>query len=133
MHKILMTEETINLYGICYTPNKICSEPDEYLRLEAVEQGFALKQLISDTSHLVRSTIARLKYGHEQLANDPNWRVRANVARYCKPSLLKQFINDENHFVRYIVVQRGYHLEHFTADSDEEIADLARYQLRHKR
>ncbi len=128
-----MTEETINLYGIHYTPNKICSESDEYLRLEAVAQGFALKRLISDKSHLVRSTIARLKYGHEQLASDPNWRVRANVARYCKPTLLERFINDENHFVRYIVVQRGYHLEHFVTDSDEEISDLARYQLQNKR
>ncbi|BCG63680.1 MAG: hypothetical protein methR_P1408 [Methyloprofundus sp.] len=128
-----MTEETINLHGTHYTQNKICSEPDEYLRLEAVEQGFALKRLISDKSHLVRSTVARLKYGHEQLATDPNWRVRANVARYCKPRLLIHFINDENHFVRYIVVQRGYHLEHFITDSDEEIADLARYQLQNKR
>jgi len=125
-----MSEETINLHNKLYTQGDICTEPDEYIRLEAASHGFALKRLIHDKSHLVRCTIARLKYGHEQLATDPNWKVRATVATHCKSRLLPLFLNDENHFVRYIVVKRGYALEHFIYDSDEEIADLARYLLK---
>lgn len=127
-----MSEETINLYNKHYTQGNICIEPDEYIRLEAATQGFALKHLVNDKSHLVRCTIARIKYGHEQLAADQNWKVRATVATHCKPKLLMTFINDENHFVRYIVVKRGYYLEHFINDPDEEIADLARYLLKNK-
>lgn len=127
-----MTEERINLYGNFYTQAKICTEPDEYIRLEAASKGFALKLLINDKSPLVRATIARIKYGHEQLATDENWKVRATVAKHCKVKLLGSFIDDENHFVRYIIVKRGFHLEHFINDVDEEIADLARYQLKQK-
>ena len=124
-----MTEERINLHGKFYTLANICTETDEYIRLEAAGQGFALKLLINDASPLVRATIARIKYGHIQLANDENWKVRATVAKHCNPKLLPRLIHDENHFVRYIIAKRGFHLEHFLSDPDEEIADLARYQL----
>jgi len=124
-----MTEESINIYGKKYTPDTIIKEPDEYIRLAAASEGFALAHLIKDKSPLVRSSIARIKYGHDQLAADENWKVRATVAKYCKPKIIKRMINDENHFVRYIIAKRGFHLEHFINDSDEEIADLARYQL----
>ena len=125
-----MTEESIDIYGKIYTLSDICKEPDEYIRLAAASEGFALKQLINDKSALVRSTIARIKYGHEQLATDENWKVRATVATHCKPKLLNCMIYDKNHFVRYIIAKRGFHLEHFTNDPDEEIADLARYELK---
>jgi len=124
-----MTEESITLYGKSYTYATIHKEADEYIRLEAATQGFALKILVNDQSPLVRSTVARIKYGHEQLANDKNWKVRATVVKHCKPKLLKNLIDDENHFVRYIIVKRGYYLDHFINDSDEEIAALARYLL----
>lgn len=124
-----MTEDSIYLHGKHYTQYNICTETDEYIRLEAASQGFALSLLIKDKSSLVRSTIARLKYGHIQLATDENWKVRATVAKYCKADILSNLINDENHFVRYVIVKRGFHLEHFLNDSDEEIAELARYQL----
>ncbi len=126
---ILMAKESIDIYGKIYTQSDIFNEPDEYIRLAAASQGFALGQLIHDKSHIVRSSIARVKYGHEQLATDKNWKVRATVAKYCKPNILNIMINDENHFVRYVVAKRGFHLEHFLADPDEEIADLARYEL----
>lgn len=125
-----MTEERINLHGNYYTPAKISEEPDEYLRLEAADQGFALNLLINDKSPLVRATIARIKFGHAQLATDENWKVRATVAKHCKTELLSNFLDDENHFVRYVIVKRGVHLQHFINDVDEEIADLARYQLK---
>ncbi|NOQ14441.1 MAG: hypothetical protein GQ583_08210 [Methyloprofundus sp.] len=124
-----MTEESIDIYGKVYTQRKICKEPDEYIRLAAASQGFALKYLINDKSTLVRSSIARIKYGHEQLATDESWKVRATVAKHCKPKLLSRMIDDEHHFVRYIIARRGFHLEHFINDPDEEIADLARYEL----
>ena len=124
-----MTEESIDIYGKVYTQTKICKEPDEYIRLAAASEGFALKHLINDESAIVRSSIARIKYGHEQLLSDENWKVRATVAKHCKPILLSGMINDENHFVRYIIAKRGFHLEHFINDPDEEIADLARYEL----
>ncbi|NOR79364.1 MAG: hypothetical protein GQ529_00800, partial [Methyloprofundus sp.] len=126
----LMTEESIDIYGKIYTLSDICKEPDEYIRLAAASEGFALKQLINDKSALVRSTIARIKYGHEQLATDESWKVRATVAKHCKPKLLICMINDEHHFVRYVIAKRGFHLEHFVNDPDEEIADLARYELK---
>jgi len=124
-----MTEESIDIYGKNYTLATISKEPDEYIRLAAASEGFALEYLIKDKSALVRSSIARIKYGHDQLAADKNWKVRATVAKHCKPKILSSMINDENHFVRYIIVKRGYHLEHFIDDPDEEVADLARYQL----
>lgn len=125
-----MAEESIDIYGTIYTQTNICKEPDEFIRLAAASEGFALKQLINDKSALVRSSIARIKYGHEQLATDENWKVRATVAKHCKPKLLSCMINDENHFVRYIIAKRGFYLEHFINDPDEEIADLARYGLK---
>lgn len=121
--------ESIDLYGKNYTSKSISKEPDEYIRLAAATEGFALNKLIHDESALVRSSIARIKYGHEFLLKDKNWRVRATVAQHCKPKLLVGMINDEHHFVRYVVAKRGYHLEHFINDPDEEIADLARYEL----
>ncbi|MBE0468862.1 MAG: hypothetical protein IBX55_05040 [Methyloprofundus sp.] len=124
-----MTADCITLYDKSYTYANIQTEADEYIRLEAASQGFALKILVNDKSALVRSTVARIKYGHEQLAKDPSWKVRATVAKHCQPIILKDLIHDENHFVRYIIVKRGYFLEHFTSDSDEEIAALAKYQL----
>ena len=124
-----MTEESIDIYGKVYTQSKICKEPDEYIRLAAASQGFALQHLINDKSALVRSSIARIKYGHEQLAIDESWKVRATVAKHCKPHLLSSMVNDEHHFVRYVIAKRGFHLEHFVNDPDEEIADLARYEL----
>ncbi len=125
-----MLEEKIEIYGKIYTQSNICKEPDEYVRLAAASQGFALNRLISDKSALVRSAIARIKYGHEHLAKDKNWKVRATVATHCKPRVLSNMIHDESHYVRYIIVKRGFHLEHFINDSDEEVAELARYQLR---
>lgn len=125
-----MTEETFHLYGKSYTPSSIREEKDEYIRLEAASHGFALKQLINDPSSLVRSSIARIKYEHEYLAKDSSWKVRATVAKHCHPKLLKSLISDDNHFVRYIIVKRGYYLDHFINDQDEEIADLARYLLK---
>ena len=124
-----MTEDSITLYDKSYTYANIRAETDEYIRLEAANQGFALKILVNDKSALVRSTVARIKYGHEQLAKDDNWKVRATVAKHCQPPILKNLIYDENHFVRYIIVKRGYFLEHFISDIDEEIAALAKYQL----
>ena len=124
-----MVEESIDLYGKTYTQTNICKEPDEYVRLAAASQGFALQQLINDESALVRSSIARIKYGHEQLATDASWKVRATVATHCKPRLLSGMIDDENHFVRFVIAKRGFHLEHFVNDPDDEIASLARYEL----
>lgn len=124
-----MTEESIYLYGKKYTLATISKEPDEYIRLAAASEGFALKHLINDTSALVRSSIARIKYGHDQLASDENWKVRATVAKHCNPKILSRMINDENHFVRYVIAKRGFHLEHFINDPDDEIAELARYEL----
>lgn len=125
-----MTEEHIYLYGNDYTQAKISTEPDEYIRLEAASMGFALSLLVNDKSPLVRAAIARIKFGHSQLATDENWKVRATVAKHCKVALLNTLIDDENHFVRYVIVKRGLHLKHFINDVDEEIADLARYQLK---
>ncbi len=124
-----MAEESIDIYGKIYTLSKICKEPDEYIRLAAASQGFALNQLIYDKSVIVRSSIARIKFGHEQLATDENWKVRATVAKHCKPKILDLMLQDENHFVRYVVAKRGFHFEHFLKDPDDEIADLARYEL----
>jgi hypothetical protein len=124
-----MTEDSITLYDKSYTCANIQTEADEYIRLEAANQGFALRILVNDKSALVRSTVARIKYGHEQLAKDKSWKVRATVAKHCQPLILKSLINDENHFVRYIIVKRGFFLKHFTSDIDEEIATLAKYQL----
>lgn len=125
-----MTEDSINIEGKTYTNVNIQKEPDEYIRLAAANQGFALKELINDKSTLIRSSIARIKYGHEQLITDDSWKVRATVAKHCKPKLLSNLIDDENHFVRYVIAKRGFHLEHFINDTDEEVADLARYQLK---
>jgi len=124
-----MEEDSITLYGKFYTYASIQTETDEYIRLDAANQGFALKVLVNDKSALVRSSVARIKYGHEQLTKDESWKVRATVAKHCQPITLKDLIHDENHFVRYIIVKRGYFLEHFTNDIDEEIAALAKYQL----
>jgi hypothetical protein len=65
-----MTEDYITLYDKSYTYANIQTEADEYIRLEAASQGFALKVLVNDQSALVRSTVARIKYGHEQLAKE---------------------------------------------------------------
>jgi hypothetical protein len=120
---------TVEINGKSYTEQDIVKEKEEYIRLEAVDRCFALSALVNDQSPLVRSAVARKKIGHEQLVNDPNWKVRATVALYCHESLLESLKDDASDFVRFVVVKRGYKLNHFVDDQDDEIASIARYQL----
>ncbi len=121
---------TITIAGKVYDEISISKEKEEYIRLEAVDLCFALKRLINDSSALVRTAVARKKVGHDCLAQDESWRVRATVARYTDDiGLLESLATDENEFVRYLVVKRGCFLEKFIDDLDEEIASIARYQL----
>ncbi|WP_305907254.1 hypothetical protein Q9L42_016930 [Methylomarinum sp. Ch1-1] len=124
---------TLAIDGKVYSEQDIVQEKQEYIRLEAVDACFALHALVNDKSALVRSAVARKKVGHEYLVFDKNWRVRATVAQYCDDEhLLDQLKNDSNEFVRFIVAKRGYALEQFVDDVDEEIASLARYQLQNR-
>jgi len=122
--------DTITISGKTYTESSIVKEKEEYIRLEAVDLCFALRKLIHDKSSLVRTAVARKMMGHEFLVKDTCWRVRATVAKYTTDTqVLDKLITDEHTFVRFIVVKRGYQLEHFVNDIDEEIASSARYQL----
>lgn len=124
---------TITINGRMYSERDIVKEKEEYVRLEAVELCFALRALANDRSHLIRSAVARKKVGHEKLVHDDNWRVRATVAKYCEDEALLDILKDDRHnFVRFVVVKRGYALEQFVDDDDEEIASIARYTLQHK-
>lgn len=122
--------DTIEISGKIYTEVSIAKEKEEYIRLEAVDLCFALRKLIHDKSSLVRTAVARKMMGHEFLVKDKCWRVRATVAKYTDDTqVIAKLVTDEHNFVRFIVVKRGFHLEHFVNDSDEEIASSARYQL----
>ena len=122
--------DTITIAGRRYDERAIAKEKEEYIRLEAVDLCFGLRQLIHDKSALVRTAVARKKVGHELFVNDENWRVRATVAKYTDDEkMLDQLVNDENEFVRFILVKRGHDLNHFINDKDEEISSIARYQL----
>ncbi|MFW5444592.1 MAG: HEAT repeat domain-containing protein [Methylococcaceae bacterium] len=122
--------DTIEIAGKKYNETKISKEKEEYIRLEAVDLCFALKQLVSDSSWLVRTAVARKKVGHDLLVKDENWRVRATVAKYTDDSsIIDELASDENDFVRFVIVKRGYCLDSFVSDEDEEIASIARYQL----
>ncbi len=124
---------TIAINGKTYSEHDIVKEKEVYVRLEAVGLCFALRALVNDSSALVRCAVARKKVGHEHLVYDSNWKVRATVAQYCDDDgLLDILKNDMNDFVRFIVVKRGYGLEQFIHDVDEEIASIARYGLQQK-
>ncbi len=120
---------TIKINGRTYTEKDIVKEKEEYVRLEAVDRCFALTALANDASPLVRCAVARKKVAHEQLVNDPDWKVRATVAMYCPESMLEKLKDDSSDFVRFVVVKRGYDLKRFIHDQDDEIASIARYQL----
>ncbi|MEQ1635637.1 MAG: hypothetical protein ABL903_03025 [Methylococcales bacterium] len=124
------SEETINLAGKIYSVAELLRELDDYVRLEAAEQCFALTALINDPSALVRSAVARKKVGHEILVKDVEWQVRATVAKYCNDvKFLDILALDSHEFVRFVVVKRGHALELLAQDVDEEIAAIARYAL----
>lgn len=123
-------EEKITLAGKNYTIAELLKESDDYIRLEAAEQCFALKELVYDRSMLVRSAVARKMIGHDILINDIDWQVRATVAKYCTDTqFLDKLVHDDHEFVRFVVVKRGHALALFTQDSDEEIAAIARHSL----
>jgi len=125
---------TVVIDGKLYSEQDIVKEKQEYIRLESVDLCFALQALIQDKSALVRTAVARKKVGHEQLVYDENWRVRAIVAKYCDDERLLDILkNDNNEFVRFLVVKRGYDLEQFIHDVDEEIASIARYGLQNRK
>jgi acetone carboxylase gamma subunit len=122
--------DTIIISGRIYTEESIVREREEYVRLEAVDYFFALSKLIYDKSALVRTAVARKLVGHDILAKDRNWRVRATVAKYTEDiKLLEILANDDNDFVRFVVVKKGFHPEYFINDEDEEISSIARYQI----
>jgi hypothetical protein len=122
--------ETIVISGKAYDEVAIINEKEDYIRLEAVDMCFALNALVYDESSLIRTAVARKKVGHDQLVNDESWRVRATVAKYTDDTeILDKLINDEKDFVRFIIVKRGYALEFFINDEDEEIASTAKYQI----
>lgn len=124
---------TIAIDGKMYSEQDIVKEKQEYVRLEAVDLCFALHALVDDESPLVRSAVARKKVGHERLVHDSNWRVRATVAQYCADEHLLDILKSDSHvLVRFIVVKRGYALEQFLHDEDEEIASAARYGLQQR-
>lgn len=126
-------EDTFAFNGKTYTVADIVKEKDDYIRLEAVDCYFALKELVTDRSQMIRTAVARKNVGHEKLAHDSNWYVRATVAQYCQDEeILKILVNDENDYVRFMVAKRGYGLEYLINDCDEEIASIARYQLQNQ-
>lgn len=128
------SEDKITLAGKEYSVAELLKEPDDYIRLEAAEQCFALAALVNDRSMLVRSTVARKKIGHEVLVKDVDWQVRATVAKYCSESKFLDILAQDSHeFVRFVVVKRGHALEQFVEDRDEEIAAIARYSLERQR
>jgi hypothetical protein len=127
-------ENTITLAGKTYSTAELMREADDYIRLEAAEQCFALDELLKDRCALVRSTVARKKVGHKVLVDDIDWQVRATVAKYCnEPELLDKLAKDSHEFVRFVVVKRGHALELLAQDDDEEVAAIARYTLQRQR
>ncbi len=119
--------------GKKYTESEIFREKEEYIKLEAIDLCFALNQLAKDSSALIRAAVARKKVAHEQLARDKSWRVRATVAKYTDTEdVLDILAKDENDFVRFVVVKRGYKLNAFINDRDEEIASIARFQIQNQ-
>jgi hypothetical protein len=126
--------QTILLAGRQYTVADVVTEPDEYVRLEAVDLCFALTHLIHDHSVLVRCAVARKKVGHDVLVKDQDWHVRATVAKYCIESHFLDILAQDSHeFVRFVVVKRGYASDYLVNDTDEEIAAIARYNLQYQR
>ncbi len=121
--------DTIEISGRLYDEESIVKEKEEYIRLEAVDLCFALRKLVHDKSSLVRVAVARKKIGHEFMVYDECWRVRATVAKYANDDVLEKLVTDKNDFVRYVVVKRGYALELFINDKDDEISSIARYML----
>ncbi|MCF6204714.1 MAG: hypothetical protein L3J59_13775 [Methylococcaceae bacterium] len=125
--------ETIVISGKTYDETALINEKEEYIRLEAVDMCFALSALVYDKSSLIRTAVARKKVGHDLLVNDDSWRVRATVAKYTdNTEILDKLINDEKDFVRFIIVKRGYALEFFINDEDEEIASIAKHQIQQR-
>lgn len=122
--------DSIVIAGRKYSEARILKEKEEYIRLEAVDLCFALSALVYDKSVIVRAAVARKGVGHEILVNDESWRVRAIVAKYTdEAEYLNVLANDKNDFVRFVVVKRGWLLDLFVDDIDEEIASIARYQI----
>lgn len=124
-----ISDQAVSILGKAYTEKEVLRHKDEFIRLEAVEQCFALNALAADSSPLVRSAVASKQVGHAVLVGDDNWRVRATVAKHCKYDLLAQLVHDEHDFVRFIVAKRGFGLDKLVDDEDEEIAAIARHQL----
>ncbi|MGR9046864.1 MAG: hypothetical protein ACU83N_16400 [Gammaproteobacteria bacterium] len=125
------TEHTVSIFGKRFTVMEIVKDKDEHVRLEAVDQCFALRELVEDPSELVRMAVARKGVGHETLVVDTSWRVRATVAKYSQDDkILNRLIADAHDFVRFVLVKRRYALESFLLDPDEEIAFIARQEIK---
>ena len=126
----LESMQTVIISGRQYTAMDVFKDKDEYIRLEAVDKCFALRELVNDPSVLVRMAVARKGVGHETLVVDASWRVRATVAKYSMESkILDLLLEDVHDFVRFVLVKRRYALEYFLQDPDEEIAAIARHEL----
>lgn len=124
-------EQTVMISGRQYTAMDVFRDKDEYVRLEAVDKCFALRELVGDSSVLVRMAVARKGVGHETLVADASWRVRATVAKYSvENGILDLLVEDVHDFVRFVLVKRNYALESFLRDPDEEIAAIARQALK---
>ena len=122
--------DSISLAGKSYTAADIVKEKDVYIRLEAIDNHFALKELANDQSSMIRIAVARKKVGHEKLIKDKNWRVRATVAQHCDDkTLIERLIKDTNDFVRFIIAKRGLCADQLINDPDQEIAAIARFEL----
>ncbi len=122
--------KTIILDGKKYTEREIAALKEDYVRLEAVDRCFALSLLVNDKAYLIRCAVARKQFGHEVLACDINWRVRATVAQNTyKKEILEKLAHDPHEFVRFVIAKRGFALEHLSQDTDEEISSIAKYQL----
>ncbi|PKM10645.1 MAG: hypothetical protein CVV13_12355 [Gammaproteobacteria bacterium HGW-Gammaproteobacteria-3] len=126
-------EQTATISGKKYTVTGLLKVKDEYIRLEAVDKCFALRELVNDPSVLVRMAVARKGVGHSSLVRDLNWRVRATVAKYSTDEhILNTLIQDEHEFVRFVLVKRRHALEYFQQDSDAEISAIAKWNLNQK-
>lgn len=73
--------------------DRLINDPDPYVRIAVVEQGYRLDILINDSAAIVRNAVVHQNYGLDQLINDKNPSV-AYTAKQKLAALNNTTVND---------------------------------------
>lgn len=125
------------------TENRYPNDPNDLkdlhnikMKLIGVGQKHHLDKIVNDPDWRVRAEVARrgFKEHLDKLVNDPDVIVRAEVADAGHPEHLDKLVNDPNENVRWVVATKTMdreHLKKLASDEDVGVGYRARMRLKH--